>query len=620
MKYTNFDVTKHTWTKNSVFIQTYVRSNGVDNCSQVEISFLELKVVRGGFLEQAILDTPCPINPLIARNFLKSLKVITRNKNIQRLLGTPVSQLNYQNIWTIFKHVENDVKTWNYSHPYTAFLTAIRIFKYCKSQLSNGQYVRDVQYSMTFKYREKEQKKLISETYDCEIEDSEMAAPISLLRNSSAAELDQKALNHLSLRLSRITCACEQVINNHLLQVEKIKKYKQQGLPDTYTSLKIDQILAKYKSLKDKQFRIPEAERLSFYLYLIERFELYRSSTSQEKFSFTNLPNQEDQLFGWLSKQSDSYLLSDYYLPRTVVCACALILLVETGWNASTLLTLSEDRIERSIPDEYKLEGIKSKTEQLQVSVVKAKNKDNGKPSLAFRCVNLLLQHNKNVNSFATRYSDSIFIVKAERAGNNTNVFNIHSHFEREVEKICTTFNIPIFSLKAIRDQKANLDFMRAGKNPFVTMTTLGHKDLTSVMSYLNTTILRVLNEANMNEFMNRLGESILFVGRRIHDLADNGTNLLFPINHHNNESIADTWLNEVGKFTIPIGRAEIRHCVIQMRYYKEMIPDLRTANTIRFKSFHLPRIIFCIAIYKFIFESEYRGVLREIEKELSNG
>lgn len=151
-------------------------------------------------------------------------------------------------------------------------------------------------------------------------------------------------------------------------------------------------------------------------------------------------------------------------------------------------------------------------------------------------------------------------------------------------------------------------------------MTILGHADLSSITYYLNSTILRVLNEANMNEFMRRLGESILFVGGRIDNLADSEKNLLFPISRHNDQSIADTWLNNIGNSIIPIGRAEIKHCAMQMRYYKEIIPDLKSANTVRFKSFHLPRIIFCIAMYKFIFESEYRSVLREIERELSHG
>lgn len=620
MKYNNTNVTSHIWTKNSVFIQTFVRHNGQTSCGQVEINFPELMISRSGLLEQAILDTPCPLNPLTARSFLRTLKTLSKSNVIQRLLGTPVEQLNYQDVWKIFQNIEQDVKDWNYNQPYTSFINAIRIFKYCKTQLSNGQFVRDVQYTATFKYEEKKIKKLISETYDTDIEDIEMAAPISLLKNSSASELDRKALKHLQIRLDRISDACDQVIQNHLLQVIKIKKYKELGLPESYTLQKIESILARYNSLKDKKFRIPANDRLSFFLYVIERFELYVSKTLPEKFSFTNLPLSDAQSIEWSPTQSVDYLLCDYYLPRNVVCACVLLLLIETGWNPSTLLTLSEDRIDKSVPGEFRLEGVKTKTGQLQVFVVKDKVKDSAKSSLAYRSIELLLQHNSNINSFATRNSDSIFIVKAARTGNNINVFDVTSHLERDIERFCDAYNIPIFSLKDIRDQKANLEYMKSGKNPYVPMTILGHADLSSITYYLNSTILRVLNEANMNEFMRRLGDSILFVGGRIDNLADSGKNLLFPISRYNDQSIADTWLNNIGNSIIPIGRAEIKHCAMQMRYYKEIIPDLKSTNTARFKSFHLPRIIFCIAMYKFIFESEYRSVLREIEKELSNG
>lgn len=234
----------------------------------------------------------------------------------------------------------------------------------------------------------------MSETYDTNIDDIEMAAPISLLKNSSTSELDHKALKHLQLRLDRISDACDQVIQNHLLQVIEIKKYKELGLPQSYTPKKIESILAKYNSLVGKEFRIPSNDRLSFFLYVIERYKLYVSQTLPENFAFKNLPFPNAQLFERSQTQSLDYLLCDYYLPRNVVCACVLLLLIETGWNPSTLLTLSEDRVDKSITGEFRLEGLKTKTGQLQVSVVKDKVKDSEKSSLAYRSIELLLQHN----------------------------------------------------------------------------------------------------------------------------------------------------------------------------------------------------------------------------------
>jgi integrase len=620
------DATSHIWTENSVFIQTKCKENGRSRFGKVEINFSSLKVDRDGLLEQVILDLRWPLHPLIASTFSYSLKSITKISSVRSKLSTNVNKLNYADIWKIFQHIESYIKTKNYSDPYALYIKAVQPFKYCKTTLSNGQMVSDIQYRTSYKYVAKKYKKLISESYDEGIEDVEMSYPLSHVRNSSITELEEKSVKHLQIRLDRMSDACVKIIEQHLSNVSRIKECKKQDLPATYTPQKIESIVSNYISLKDKKFRIPEHDRLHFFLFLIEKYELYKAQVLPMKFSFSNLPCQLDNLSEWGEIKPETYLLSDYYLPRNVVFACLIMLLFETGWNSSTLLTLSKDRVDQSVPDEFKLEGIKLKTNQIQSYVIKNQKKDSAGSSWPYRCLQLLIENDSNIKSYATRLSDSIFLSKVNRTGLNANIFESLSHIQRDIEYLCMQNKLPKFNLKDIRDQKANLEYLQSGKNPYVVMTTLGHKDLSTVSAYLNTNILRILNEANINEYMRRLGNTILFAGDIKNDsivtdeLEPNDNSLLFPISPYSDKSIADEWLNDVGDLEILIGRAEIKHCAIQMKYYKEAIPSLKNSNAERFKRFHIPRILFCIAMYRFIYESEYRGVLREIENELNNG
>lgn len=614
---------KNTWTKNSVFIHTKFKSYGKPIFSKVEINFTNLNVERGGFLEQVIKDLPCPIHPLIARTFSSSLDFIALDINICSKLSTLVSNLNYSDIWLIYQHIERYIKTKNYKDPYALFIKAVQPFKGCNSTLSNGQLVRDIQYRTSFKYISKDLRDLISERFDDGIDDIEMSYPLSLILNDNKDDLEQKTVKHLQSRLDRISDACIELIESHLNNVTKIKALKKNdSIESKYTSEKIKTILSKYKNLKDKRFRVPEADKLKLYLSLIEECELYKHQELEFKYSFSDLPDYHDNQLSGLQLKPLDFLLSDYYLPRSVVFACLLILLIETGWNPSTLLTLSKDRIDTNLNNQIKILGIKSKTDQLQNYFIEKTNKGDISTSWPYKCVHLLLDNYNNVERFATKQSNSIFLCRLNRTGLNSNVFESIAHIERDIEDFCSYTKIPIFKLKDIRDQKINLEYMRSGKNPYVAMTLLGHKDLTTTSSYLNTNILRVLSEANINEFMRRLGDTILFAGG-INGNTDNlvrDEKLLFPVSSYSDKSIADEWIDSIGSLKIKIGETEIKHCAMQMRYYKESIPNLQDSNKERFLHFHIPRILFCIALYKFIIESEYRSVLRDAEREFTNG
>jgi len=615
------NLVRNTWTKNSVFINTKYSSYGKQILGKVEINFSKLNVQRGGFLEQVIRDLPSPIHPLIARTFSSSLDFITSDITISSKLSTLVSSLNYSDIWLIYQHIEIYIKTKNYKDPYALYIKAVQPFKGCHSTLSNGQLVRDIQFRTSFKYNSKDTRKLISERYDEGINDSEMAYPLSLILNDSKDDLEQKSVKHLQTRLDRLSDVCIEVIQSHLENVSKIKAFKNESLRSKYTSERIKTIVSKYESLKDKKFRVPEADKLSLYLSLIEEYELYKHQELEFKYSFSDLNYIHDDEFNRLHLKPVDFLLSDYYLPRNVVFACLLILLIETGWNPSTLLTLTKDRIDTSLVNKIKVVGIKTKTDQIQEYLID-KNIKGAAESWPYKCVHLLLDNFNNIERFSTGQLNSIFLCKLNRTGLISNVFESISHIERDIEVFCNYSKIPIFKLKDIRDQKINLEYMKSGKNPYTAMVLLGHKDLSTTSSYLNTNILRVLSEANINEFMRRLGDTILFAGGIVANGDDCTINekLLFPVSSYSDKSIADEWINSIGKLKIIIGRPEIEHCAMQMQYYKESIPNLKDSNKERFLEFHIPRILFCIAMYKFILESEYRGVLRAIERSLNNG
>ena len=100
------------------------------------------------------------------------------------------------------------------------------------------------------------------------------------------------------------------------------------------------------------------------------------------------------------------------------------------------------------------------------------------------------------------------------------------------------------------------------------------------------------------------------------HDLKPNDVDeyLLFPpieSDETDSNSIADKWISSGGNHEISIGELEIQHLVFQLDYYNSNIVKLKSENPKRFILYHMPRIIFAIALRRVIDKSKYAHLLK---------
>ena len=123
---------------------------------------------------------------------------------------------------------------------------------------------------------------------------------------------------------------------------------------------------------------------------------------------------------------------------------------------------------------------------------------------------------------------------------------------------------------------------------------------------------------------MQQLASSIVWAVRGEEGVADLGfrsekvnKGLLFPVSEMSNSAscVCDTWYDT--QLDIEIDAPQMLHCILQRRYYMTNFARLQSANIARFVAVHLPRIVFCMALYKFLAESKYGFLVRKLEKSL---
>lgn len=56
------------------------------------------------------------------------------------------------------------------------------------------------------------------------------------------------------------------------------------------------------------------------------------------------------------------------------------------------------------------------------------------------------------------------------------------------------------------------------------------------------------------------------------------------------------------------------------MHYYRTHLDALISANDLRFVSYHLPRILFCRALYNLVKASEHGSIMLKAEKLFNGG
>jgi integrase len=620
--------TTHTWTGNVVALCTAARVRHRQTFLKVLIDFDALRVARGGLLEETIRDARCPLSATVAYYFKRILDAVCEQEDARAVLSAHPQEISVPLIHMLFGRIDAEVGAWNHAHPYVAFIAARRIFLFCRCPLRTGQLLSEVAYlSRHGTRRGGRVKPLISEMSDPTFADASLSGPISALPHTNSEDLERMAVAHLSGRLERIRDSCIDMLDKHAVLVEEIKRLKALGLPDSlhpYTMRSLDRRGG--SPIPNTLRKLSVEEHFRVVLYLVERDLLFQNRSIRHAFALESLHELRTVSRYPDSRSLHNALLADYYLPRLAVIACLLLLLIDTGWNGSTALGLTAKRVSKHGAG-YRIVGVKTRTDQVQTASI-PESDDTSEfvtAPTAVRALDLLLAYDASVTKYGKRDSDSLFVSMQHRVSDRVMFFI--PDINECLKDFCAHYNIPHFTLRQIRDQVANREYLRGGKDPYRIRTLLGHANIGTTADYLDSHVLRLLNEANINRYMKRLAASALFAVDRAAQLpalaldrTDVDERLLFPVSRFSREgeeAIADQWLAADGEFSFVIGEAEIQHCVLQKRFYEEALPDLKQGNPERFVHYHLPRILFCAALYRFIEVSPYRNALNAIEESI---
>ncbi|MGF6871428.1 hypothetical protein [Paraburkholderia sp. MM5477-R1] len=507
----------------------------------------------------------------------------------------------------------------------------------CRARLADGELIKNIKLTSRHKADHKTQTPEHNVYVNDIFDENFLAKELSSIDFKDLAERDEKAKAILHKSASETTTVCEKIIARHDELVKHLEGLSNKKLPKSISS-RIRDAVAR-GSLPRRRFwrKLSPEDLLHLHTAIIDKVESHKGNRISAIFpkklnQFWSLPN-------CLPRETFPMLLSRHYLPRTVVTACVILLLDNIGWNWATLKTVS---LENIIEDDsgYTIQGVKHKTGQNQKAELTdlpeaddinlpdsddGDDEDEDKPEDGFsilpskrvtaplctHALELLMQHRRNIDKHFKPESKSIFVsMRFVSRDSSTFVFDV-GKLPTYLKVFCRLTGLEEFSFSDLRHRAAHIRYLASGRDIIQTQLFLGHAaaDVTTV--YLNSTIIRLLGEANMLKYVTLLSDCVFYAtGRKdkldVKQLARVKKNnlLLFPpstLEDKGVDCIADRWVDSFGKMPFRIGKAEVAHIALQYQLYTRNLPALVQAGHERFVARHLPRIVFCCALYHFV-------------------
>lgn len=623
--------TRHLWEGDTAVLVLRKKYSGRTIYSGRGLNFSKLAIRRGGLLEASILEAPCPLHTSNVNSFVAAIEELAQTPRVRSILGASSDALSVADIHFLFKAIDDyfakkGIKT---AAPQADVVRKIIIDS--GYRLVDGTLIKRTGFTTKLRLPPRQAHPSLSSKPDPRFVDPFLALPVSATGSGNPKEQDAQFERHYRVRLEAICEGCVAALNDHDRLVHRIREARNQGLPDSLQqrtkNLLLNEGRCDWKSSATRDAN----DRLRMATFLVTYHDLYKHAPTKHFPPLNGIP----ELIALVPQTSARYLftalLSDYYLSRTTIVACYVILLIETGWNNDTLLSLTIDRIQETHRG-FELTGVKGKTDQLQTCEVpvsaKALSSDASlylESAAAVRAIRLLIEHNANVDKYSVRRHSSIFVSLNARYSGRLE-FDLILR-DRDLKAFCQIRGLPAFQVNELRNQVAQYKYIKSGRDLSVPQATLGHASSRTTEEYVNSSIEYLSNEANIKRFMDLLGASVLFVSGRLSISKKDQSpeailarTLLWPPSRYTDESHKcriDQWLESGKTLQLKIGIDEAQHCAYQKKYYTENLSALINANPERFRTYELPRILICYALYKLIDASPLKRELRICEAAL---
>lgn len=621
--------TTHIWSKRTLRLSCVRTRVDVETPLTKTLDLLSTGYRRGGLLEEMLASSECPISNVRAYQLIRLLNKAARNPEVKRIFNSPIVKLFSRDLSKLVSHLDDVLDDYNGVSQSSNIHNITHFLVQCRTQLADGEFIKNA--NLTSRHKEPSRirtaghKVYVNDVFD----ENFLAKELSSIDFEDLAEREEKAKSILQESVAATRLVCEQIITRHDNLVEHLERLSNTELPESIPK-RIRMAVAKGSVPKRDTWRQISAEDLlHLYIYVIDKAKSYQghriSAIFPEKLSqFWSLPN-------CLVQETTSMLLSRYYLPRTVVTACVILLLDNIGWNWATLMAVHLDNI---IKDDsgYTIQGVKHKTGQIQkaeltnlpeadgVDLVESDDEEEGfstlpsKKIVAPLCVHaleLLIQHRRNIDKYFKPKSQSIFVsMRFRKRSSPTFLFDI-GDLSTYLKTFCRLTGLQEFTFSDLRHRAAHTRYLSTGRDIIQTQLFLGHvaADVTTV--YLNSTVIRLLGEANLLKYVTLLSDCVFYATGRKDKLnakqltrVEKNNLLLFPpstLEDKGVDCIADRWVDSFGTMPFRIGKPEVAHIALQYRLYTRNLAALVQAGHERFVARHLPRIVFCCALYQVV-------------------
>ncbi|MDR5765909.1 MULTISPECIES: hypothetical protein [unclassified Caballeronia] len=592
---------------NYVEITTTAMVHGVRTEYLKIIDFDALGLKSGGLLSEALSGAPEIIQHSSFYQVIAVLRKLVKTTDGKRLLSTPAAELEVEDVSNLFSLVDTLLPN---KKSRNSLYTSFKVFtSYSLARLKNGQNFCDAAHG----YRV---TPFVANRDDAPASHNVLDS-LKVISASSDVDFYEKATSKLRSLMDTYLIACEQVLNDHGECIEKMNAILALGPPKTLPKRIFERYTDGIIPVYDTMKRLPQDAVNWLLMSYVHNEQMYVTGTANERgFGLSHF------LTGYGLQATAGYAfdvaLSQFYLTQRSLIACFIILAIKTGWNGSTLVSLNSGRIRR-IGTGYRLTGIKTKTDQFQqIEIEEVEWRADDK--LSCRAIELLIWHNRNIDAFLERRNPSIFCALRLRY-DGRRIAHL-PQISRYLQIFLESNNLPHITIRDYRTLRLNYTYVEGGGDIIATQVQAGHSSMATTVRYLRLKVQTELHDANIRRYMRVLGKSILWVtgNKEIDDSEESkaAKRLLFPASPYaseNRDSVADSWIASGGEMRVEITEDDAIHCCLQQRFYEQRLSFLISFNEKRFLAFHLPRIVFCAALYRLLRRSPFAYVLRETLK-----
>jgi integrase len=636
---------KHVWSKGKLKLSCIRTRGDVDTPVIKTLDLVGTGYRRGGLLEEMLASSECPMSDQRGYKLIRLLKASAHDADIKRIFNTAIAKLFPRDISKLLSHLDDVFDGYGGISKSTEGDNIRHFLVQCRVRLADGELIENLKLTSRHKPARKtespEHNVYVSDIFD----ENFLAKELSSIDFKDLAERDEKAKAILHKSASETIAVCENIITRHDELVRHLERLSNTKLPESIPKRIRDAVTRGSAPRRPRWKKLPPEDLLHLHTAILDKAESHKGNRISPIFpeklnQFWSLPN-------CLPLETCSMLLSRHYLPRTVVTACVILLLDNIGWNWATLMTVNLDNI---IKDDsgYTIQGVKYKTGQIQkaelTDLPEADNEggeddeDDEEPEEGFstmpskriteplctHALELLIQHRRNIDKYFEPKSKSIFVsMRFVSRDSSTFLFSV-GRLPTYLKVFCRLTGLEEFSFSDLRHRAAHIRYLASGRDIIQTQLFLGHAaaDVTTV--YLNSTIIRLLGEANLLKYVTLLSDCVFYATGRKDKLdakqlarVKKNNLLLFPpstLEDKGVDCIADRWVDSFGKMPFRIGKPEVAHIALQYRLYTRNLPALVQAGHERFVARHLPRIVFCCALYQVVAVGPLSQELKRVE------